>query len=96
MSATPYPVYGWLMPSNFIAVSPHDMVPPAASNLWPEMLPVHGLAIITGLRPNGGEAVHVVHNTDAPLWVLIGLLETVRADLLNCWQSESYDASEEE
>lgn len=62
------------------------------------MLPVHGITIIAGIRPEGREAVHVLHNTDAPLWVLIGLLDSVRQDLLNMWQTDNYvgDGEEEE
>lgn len=84
------------MPSEITSVSPTEMVPPAASALWPEMLPVHGVSIVVGLRPNGSEAVHVIHNSDAPLWVLIGLLESVKQDLVRCWQEDHYEASEED
>lgn len=77
-------------------VTPTEMVPPAASDLWSEMMPVHGISIIVGIRPNGREAVHVVHNSDAPIWVLIGLLDSVRQDLLNVWQNDNYVGTEED
>lgn len=84
------------MPSEMNGVSPTDMVPPAASKLWQEIMPVHGISIIVGIRPEGRQAVHVVHDTDAPIWVLIGLLDSVRHDLLSLWQTDSYVTSEED
>lgn len=71
-------------------VSATDVVPEAVSTLWPEMVPHHGISIITGLRPEGGEAIHVIHNTDAPVWTLIGMLEAVKADLIFMFQQVDY------
>lgn len=77
-----------------------DLVPPAASDLWSTMVPHHGIVIISGLRPEGGEAIHVIHNTDAPAWTLIGMLEAVKSDLLYMFQQVEYrrteDGNEEE
>jgi hypothetical protein len=78
------------VPSEMHGVSPTDMIPPAASDLWNDIIPVHGITIIVGIRPSGREAVHVVHNSEAPVWVLIGLLDSVRHDLLNMWQDDNY------
>lgn len=74
----------------FRYVNVTDIVPNAASDLWSEMVPHHGIVIISGLRPNGGEAIHVIHNTDAPVWTLIGMLEAVKADLVWMFQQVEY------
>jgi len=67
--------------SNMVNVSPDQMVPPIASALWPEVVPNHGLTIIAGLRPDGGESLHVVCSTNTPPWVLLGMMEMAIADL---------------
>lgn len=72
------------------------MVPPVASQLWPEMLPHHGIALIAGLRPDGREALHVVYSTDTPPWVLIGMLSSVQADITAAWQDGLYHSNEPE
>ena len=67
-----------------------DIMPEAASALWTSMVPHHGILIISGLRPEGGEAIHVIHNTDAPVWTLIGMLEAVKSDLIHLFQQVDY------
>ena len=70
-----------------------DIVPKAAFELWEDMIPHHGIVILSGLRPEGGEAIHVIHNTDAPVWTLIGMLEAVKADLIYLFQQVEYRRS---
>lgn len=77
--------------SNFVNVT--DIVPTAASDLWADMVPHHGIVIITGLRPEGGEAIHIIHNTDAPIWTLIGMLEAVKSDLVGVYQQAEFRRS---
>ena len=84
------------MASDIGQVAPSEMIPPAASKLWPEMVPVHGITLVVGIRPDGNQALHVVYDTEAPPWVLIGLLETVKGDLLKYWQQMEYDDGDEE
>lgn len=80
--------------NNFINVT--DIVPSAASDLWSDMVPHHGIVIITGLRPEGGEAIHIIHNTDAPIWTLIGMLEAVKSDLVNVYQQADFRRSRDD
>jgi hypothetical protein len=80
------------MPSNVQPVGPDEMMPPAAEKLWPQIVPNHGLTIVTGLRPEGTEAIHVVYSDQTPPWVLMGLLESVKADLVALWQERDYIA----
>lgn len=76
--------------SEIAAVSAQDMMPPAASELWPEAVPVHGLTIVAALRPDGAQALHVLYDSDSPAWVLIGMLDAVRRDFLDAWSEASY------
>jgi len=71
-------------------VAPNEMVPPIAEKLWPQIVPNYGLTILTGLRPEGSEAIHVVYSDNTSPWVLIGLLESVKADLIGLWQDRDY------
>jgi len=52
-----------------------QMVPPAVTDAWPDMVPSHGLSIVTGLCPDGSERLMVACSTHTPPWVLLGLLE---------------------
>ena len=76
-------------------VTADEMVPPAAYALWTQMVPHHGITIVAGLREEGQEAIHVVYNTDTPPWVLIGLLESVKSDLIALWQDSHYSKDED-
>ena len=71
-------------------VSPDDLCPPAVFDRWPDTIPVHGITILDAVRPEGNRAVHVVHDSDAPIWVLVGLLKCVLADLEARWIGEQY------
>ncbi len=71
-------------------VSPDQLWPPAAFERWADTVPVHGITILDGIRPEGNRAVHVIHDTDAPIWVLVGLLKCVLADLEARWIGEQY------
>jgi hypothetical protein len=68
--------------------------PPALFEQWPDTVPMHGITILDALRPNGDRAVHVVHDTEAPVWVLVGLLKCVLADLEARWIGEGYEDSD--
>lgn len=72
------------------------MVPPVASALWPEMVPNHGLTIIAGLRPEGGESLHIVCSSNTPPWVLLGMMEMAIADLKDALSSDYDDELEDE
>jgi hypothetical protein len=63
-------------------VSPDELVPPIGASLWPEMVPHHGVTIVAGLRPDGGETLHIACSTDTPPWVLVGMLKLAVADLV--------------
>jgi hypothetical protein len=72
-------------------VEPHHLWPEELWDLWPDTVPVHGITVLDALRPDGNRAVHVVHDTGAPIWVLVGLLRCVLADLEARWIGEGYD-----
>ena len=71
-------------------VEPVDLCPPAITERWPDTIPVHGITILDALRPDGARALHVLHDTEAPMWVLIGLLKCVLADLETRWVVVDY------
>jgi hypothetical protein len=71
-------------------VSADELWPDAIFDRWPETVPVHGITILDGIRPDGRRAVHVCHDTDAPMWVLIGLLRCVLSDLEARWVITDY------
>jgi hypothetical protein len=71
-------------------VSADELCPPAVADRWPEAVPVHGITILDAIRPDGRRALHVCHDTDAPMWVLIGLLKCVLADLETRWVVTDY------
>jgi hypothetical protein len=77
-------------------VAPTDVVPPVAYKMWPEIVPSHGVTIISGIRPEGTEALHLVYSSETPPWVLIGMLKTVMDDLTHAWQSQGYIGSGED
>ena len=71
-----------------------DLWPAAVVDRWPDTVPVHGITILDAIRPDGNRAVHVCHDTDAPMWVLIGLLKCVLADLETRWVITDYTESD--
>jgi len=81
--------------SKAIMVSSDEMVPPVASSMWPEMVPNHGLTIISGLRPDGGEALHIVCSSNTPPWVLLGMMEMAISDLKDAMSGYDDDDDEE-
>jgi len=58
-----------------------DMVPPAASELWPHMVPTHGVSVIAGLDSEGYEQLHIVCSTKTPPWILLGMIEAASIQL---------------
>jgi hypothetical protein len=62
-------------------VPPDALVPPIGTVLWPKMVPNHGITVVDGIQENGVPALHVAFSTDTPPWVLVGMLETVLADV---------------
>lgn len=76
--------------------------PVEAAHLWPQALfdqfpdtvPMHGITILDALRADGNRAVHVVHDTGAPVWILVGLLKCVLADLEARWIGEGYETDD--
>lgn len=69
-------------------------MPQAGLELWPNIVPTAGLVIISGLTKDGGHALHVLHDSDSPLWTLIGMLRGVEADLLDSWVEMKYQIDE--
>ena len=82
--------------TQIIAVTPDQTVPPCASESWPEMVPNHGITIIAGLRPDGGEALHVVTSSNSPPWTIIGMLKCVMDDLETYWRDIQYGFNEDD
>ena len=77
-------------------VSADDLCPDAIFDRWPDTVPVHGITILDALRPEGNRALHVVHDTAAPIWVLIGMVRSVLADLESRWVIEDYQDADDD
>lgn len=77
-------------------VAPTDLWPDAVFDRWPDTIPVHGITILDALRPDGHRGLHVVHDTGAPPWVLIGMVRCVLADLESRWIAESYEENDDD
>jgi len=71
-----------------------DLWSEAIFDRWPDTVPIHGITILDAIRPDGHRAVHVAHDTDAPIWVLVGLLRCVIADLETRWVITDYNESD--
>jgi hypothetical protein len=71
-------------------VSADELCPQAVVDRWPDAVPIHGITILDAIRPDGRRALHVCHDTDAPMWVLIGLLKCVLSDLEARWVITDY------
>jgi len=71
-------------------VNATDLCSQAVFDLWPDTVPVHGITIIDAIRPDGHHGLHVVHDNAVPIWVLIGMLKCVTADLEARWVGEDY------
>lgn len=65
-------------------------MPKAGLELWPAIVPTAGIVIISGLTSTGEHALHVLHDSDSPPWVLIGMLKAVQADLVDSWVDTRY------
>ena len=75
---------------NHKKVSPDEVTPQVAHRLWKNMVPHHGITIISGIREDGNECLHSVYSDGTPPWVLIGMLETVKEDLQLMWQAMTF------
>lgn len=75
---------------NIVHVTPAELTPAAASELWPDMVPVAGIVIIAGLTKDGGHSLHVLHDNDSSSWAHIGMLRSVEADMLAAWVDQRY------
>ena len=53
------------------------------------------LVLIDAIRPDGAHGLHAVHDTDAPVWVLIGMLRAVLVDLEHRWAEADWIEHEE-
>lgn len=73
----------------------HDLVPAAIADWWQDSIPVHSLVLIDAIRPDGAHGLHAVHDTDAPVWVLIGMLRAVLVDLEHRWADADWIEHEE-
>jgi len=82
--------------SEYAYLSPQDIVPSAMCDIWPESVPVHAITVAATLRPDGKQAIQVLHSSDAPLWVLLGMLECVCADLRSTWVDVDWTDSDVE
>jgi hypothetical protein len=77
--------------TEYVGVSASDLVPTVVAEHWAEAIPIHGMVILDAMRPpDGGRALHVVHDTGCPPWTLIGMLRAVCADLETRWAEETY------
>jgi len=77
-------------------VSADELCPQAVVDRWPEAVPIHGITIVDAIRPDGRRALHVCHDTDAPIWVLIGMVRSVLADLESRWVIEDYQDADDD
>jgi len=77
-------------------VNASDLWPDAVFERWPDTIPVHGITILDALRPDGHHGLHVIHNTGAPIWVLVGMLKCILADLEARWVGEGYIEDDDE
>lgn len=84
------------MDSQPMSLTPQDLIPAPMSDLWPDSVPVHAITVAVALRPDGKQAIQVLHNSDAPLWVLLGMLECVTADLRSAWVSAGWGDSNDD
>lgn len=82
--------------TEYLPVEPDDLCPDAIFERWPDTVPVHGITILDALRPEGNRALHVVHDTAAPIWVLIGMVRSVLADLESRWVIEDYQDADDD
>ncbi len=75
-----------------------DLIAPAIADQWPDAIPTCTMVLMTGIRPDGAHGLHAVHNTDAPIWVLIGMLRCVLTDLEHRWADAEWveDDSEDD
>lgn len=78
------------------SLTSQDIVPEAMSTLWPDSVPVHAMTIAAVLRPDGKQAIQVLHNSDATVWVLLGMLDCVSADLRDAWVSYSWKEADDD
>jgi|DEB0MinimDraft_3_1074331.scaffolds.fasta_scaffold07956_3 hypothetical protein len=78
-----------------VELTPQDIVPSAMADMWPESVPVHAVSVAAVIRPDGRQAIQVLHSSDAPIWVLLGMLECVCADLRSAWIDVSWTDSDE-
>lgn len=76
-------------------VTAHDLVPSYMSDRWPDSIPMHTVVLMAGIRPDGAHGLHAVHNTDAPIWVLIGMLRAVLSDLEHRWADAAWVESDD-
>ena len=76
--------------TEYLPVEPEDLCPDAIFDRWPDTVPCHGITILDAIRPEGTRALPVVHDSAAPLWVLIGMVRSVLADLEARWVVEDY------
>ena len=78
------------MMTEYQPVNATDLCSDTVFELWPDTVPVHGITIIDALRPDGHHGLHVVHDTGVPVWVLVGMVKCVLADLEARWVGEDY------
>lgn len=76
--------------TEYLPVNPEDLCSESIFERWPDTVPVHGITILDALRPEGNRALHVVHDSSAPIWVLIGMVRSVLSDLEARWVIEDY------
>jgi hypothetical protein len=73
-----------------------DLVTDTVAAEWPESVPVHAVVIVDGLHKSGKHALQVVHDTDCPMWVLIGMLRSVLVDIETRWAGIDWSVDEED
>ena len=73
-----------------------DIIPDAVAEHWQDSIPVHALLVIDAIRGDGSHGLHVVHDSGAPPWVLIGMMRSILVDLEARWVGEEWMVNDDE
>ena len=77
-------------------VTAQDLIPKVVGEQWHDTIPMHTVLVVDALRPDGARGLHVIHDSGAPAWVLIGMLRSILADLEYRWTAEDYIDDEDD
>lgn len=79
-----------------INLTPQDLIPKIVGDQWNDTVPMHTVLVVDALRPDGARGLHVIHDSGAPAWVLIGMLRSILADLEHRWTAADYIDDEDD